>query len=374
MVRLAHVWSSHFGAALGLPLMQPFVDRGWQVTVCCPDGPLVEHVRAAGIDHVPISIARRALAPGRDLVGIAQLARALRSGQFDIVHSHNIKVGWLARAVARLSTRSKVVHTVHGVALSDDAPRLARAFESGAERLAARICDRVLVQSNDDADALIAAGVSPRRLTFIGNGVDLSRFDPNAVDRTNARRQLGVGPDEILFVSAGRLVREKGFVDLALATRRARKTQPRIRTAIAGPRDPNSRQALTPSELAELELDVDLLGQRDDMPAVYAAADVVVLASRHEGLPRVLMEGAAMARPLLATAARGCREVVNDPLVGTLVPIADPDALASAMVDLARDRRRRVDQGAHNRTMARKRFDIQAVLGRLDRVYGDLLR
>jgi len=368
------VWSSHFGATLGLPLMQPFADRGWQVTVLSPDGHRLDPVRAAGIDHVPISITRRTVAPGRDAIGIAQLARALRRGRFDIVHSHNIKVGWLARVVARLATRARIVHTVHGTAFADEASVLARGIEVGAERVAARFCDRVLVQSNDDADALLAAGISPRVLTYIGNGVDVQRFDPQAVDRAAARRQLGVDDAEVLFVSAGRLVRDKGFFDLARAAQRARAVQPRIRVAIAGPRDPDSRLGLTDTEIRELRTQVDVLGQRDDMPAVLAAADVVVLASRHEGMPRILMEGGAMAKPLLATDARGCREIVNDPRAGTLVPIGDTNALAAVMVTLANDAKQRADQGAFNRSMARDRFDIQAVLGRLDRVYGELLQ
>lgn len=372
-MRLAHVWSSHFGAALGLPLIRPFVERGWDVSVFCPDGDLVANITAAGIHHEPITVSRRFVDPVRDAFGVAKLGRRLRRGRYDLIHTHNIKVGWLARLVGRVGTRARIVHTVHGVAFADDASGLVRGIEARAERTAARFCDRVLVQSNDDAQSLLNAGVSPRKLVFIGNGVDLTRFDPAAVDPAAARASMAVDPAHVLFVSAGRLVREKGFLELATAGRLAREHNPNIRVAIAGPMDPRSRLALTSTELAQLETDALLLGQRADMPQVLAAADAVALVSRHEGLPRVLMEGAAMAKPLLATNARGCREVVNDPRGGALIPPGDTAALAHAMVDLANDPDRRANMGRHNRTMAEQRFNITTVFGRLDRVYAELI-
>lgn len=368
------MWSSHFGAALGLPLIRPYVDRGWKVTVFCPDGEFVPQVVAAGIEHVPISISRGFLAPGSDARGMSSLVAQLRRRRFDIVHTHNIKVGWLARIAARLGTGAGIVHTVHGKAFGDNASWAARAVEAAAERTAAAFCDRILVQSNDDADSLIDAGVPARKIVFIGNGVDLARFDPDRVDSASSRTALDISDEHVLFVSAGRLVRDKGFAELASAAARARKRAPNIRVAIAGPVDTLSRQALTDSELDDIGQHARLLGQRNDMPEVIAAADVVALVSHHEGLPRILIEGAAMAKPLVATDARGCREVLNDSRSGTLIPVGDVDALTNAMIDLASDPQRRRQCARFNREMAQSRFDIEAVRARLDRVYAEFVR
>lgn len=371
-VRLAHIWSSHFGAGLGLPLMAPFAARGWNVTVLCPSGPGTRELAGAGIEHVPIAGSRRFLSPMADLRTTARIAAECQRRRFDIVHTHNVKTGWLARLAASLAGSAPIVHTVHGMAFGDDAPLLARLVQARAERIGSRFCSRVLVQSNDDAESLLHAGVPARKLVYVGNGVSLVRFSAARFRSAEVRRELGVTPDEVLFVSAGRLVRDKGFVELAEAAARARRANPRVRVAIAGPLDPRSRQALSAAELERIAQHVELLGDCEDMPALLAAADVVVLASHHEGLPRILMEGAAMGRPLIATDARGCREVVNDPRIGTLVPLGAPNALARAMIELAGAPDRREQMGTYNREMAIRRFDVTQVVRRLRRVYREV--
>jgi glycosyltransferase involved in cell wall biosynthesis len=116
-----------------------------------------------------------------------------------------------------------------------------------------------------------------------------------------------------------------------------------------------------------------LLGERKDMPDLYAAADAVVLASWREGLPRVLMEGAAMGKPLIGTAVRGNREVIAGPEMGLLVPPRQPQALADARVTLAADESRRHAAGLHNRIEARRRFDLARSVARVVATYDELL-
>ena len=105
------------------------------------------------------------------------------------------------------------------------------------------------------------------------------------------------------------------------------------------------------------------------MPALYAAADVVALASWHEGVPRVLMEGAAMGKPLLATDVRGCREVVVPPANGLLVPVRDAGALSEAMVRLAGDEALRTRLGRDNAAQARDLYAIERAVERVNTVY-----
>jgi glycosyltransferase involved in cell wall biosynthesis len=105
------------------------------------------------------------------------------------------------------------------------------------------------------------------------------------------------------------------------------------------------------------------------MPAILAAADVVVLASWREGMPRVLMEGAAMGKPLLASDVRGNREAVTVPMGGDRVPIRSPVALARAMVAMASDPERRARAGAFNRRRALEEWDLERVIDRLERAY-----
>jgi glycosyltransferase involved in cell wall biosynthesis len=377
VVKLAHAWSHDLGIPASLPFCRPLAARGWEITFVCPPGRHVPLAVEHGMRFLPLALQRR-FHPPSDLQGAMQLARYLRRERWDILHTHNLKVGHVARVLAYLERVPIVVHTLHGLAYTRDDPWLRRAGHGLLERVASLRVDAVLAQAEEDRETLIASGaVVPGRAIWIGNGIDLSRFDPavfSAADRRAARAELGVREDDVLFLSAGRLLESKGFLELFAAATTARSADPRIRLAVAGDPDPGKADALDPPALERARRDgVLLLGHRPDMPRLYAACDVVVLASWREGMPRVLMEGAAMQKPLLATDARGCREVVRPPRNGLLVPVCAPTALAAAMRALATDPSRRAAWGRQNAQEARERYDVASVVARVVAIYDDLL-
>lgn len=373
MVRLVHVWSSDLGLVLSLPFMRPFLARGWEVYAICPPGPRIPEIEREGITWLPHRLERR-IDPANDLLGAVQLFGRLRALRPDIVHSHNAKVGLVARTAAALARVPVVIHTHHGLTFSLETRPVLRRSIAALERAANLGLDRLFVQSEEDRRILLAMGaIDAARLECLGNGIELERFDPTRVDGSATRRALGLAPSDVLFLSAGRLVAEKGFVELFEAAAAARARDPRIRLVVAGPVDSERTGALPAAVVAQARANgVLILGERADMPALYAAADVVVLASWREGLPRVLMEGAAMARPLLATAARGCTEIVRSGL-GVVVPVRDARALAEAMLALAADPARRAAMGAAARADALVRFDLGRVVARVAEVYDELL-
>ncbi len=362
------------GIVLSLPHMRHFLAKGWQIFAICPDGPRLAEVAAAGVTVLPLRLSRRLVDPFGDIESAVQIVRYCREYEFDLVHTHNIKAGLIGRVASRLGGSRRIIHTMHGMAFGEETSRGKRFAHASLEWLACRFADRVLVQSDEDLATMEAHHlIASDKIVQIGNGIDLTRFDPSSADRDAMRTELGLHANDILFVSAGRLVRSKGFVELCAAAIRAGAIDPRIKLAIAGPRDSEKADSLTDSEIAAAEEGgVVFLGERRDMPAIYAAADVVALASWHEGMPRVLLEGAAMGKPLLATDARGCREVVRAQ-GGTLTSVGDVDALSRAMIQFAADPVRRRAAGEHNRRLAHERFDLKVVIERLDQVYVELL-
>jgi glycosyltransferase involved in cell wall biosynthesis len=352
--------------------MRPLIERGWEVYGICPPGPRIAEVERAGVRWLPHKIERK-LVSGGDVVAIADLYRTLREHRFDIVHTHNAKVGLLGRVIAVAARAPIVVHTHNGLIYSLESRLVARLGVAVLERIASEIADHVFVQSRDDYDTLVKTrGTSERLLELIGNGVDLTRFDPDDVSperRRAIRREIGVADDDVLFFSAGRIVCEKGFVELFRAHDIARRANPRIRVAIAGPADVERGLGIDTATLDEArKAGVLLLGERTDMPALYAAADVVVLPSWREGIPRVLIEGAAMGKPLIASDGRGCRNVVG-PGWGYLTRLKDEDSIARALVKMAADPEERRKIGEHNRVQAREQYDIEKVIARVVTTY-----
>jgi len=159
-----------------------------------------------------------------------------------------------------------------------------------------------------------------------GSGVDIERFTPSP---------MPPGPATFLFV--GRLLRDKGVVEFVDAARSLRSVVPGSRFQLLGPIDEGNRTAVSRAELDRWieEGAVEYLGTTDDVRPQIAGASAVVLPSYREGLPRSLLEAAAMARPLIASDVPGCRQVVEDGVNGYLCAARDPASLAAAMRSLA---------------------------------------
>jgi glycosyltransferase involved in cell wall biosynthesis len=220
--------------------------------------------------------------------------------------------------------------------------------------------------------------VPARKLHLLGNGIDLSRFDPARVDpaRTAALREsVGAGPDDVVCGVVGRMVWEKGYREVFAAAERLRATAPQVKVVVVGPSDEAKGDSVDPEAIARAERDggITFLGMRDDVDDLYAAMDVYLLASYREGWPRSAMEAAAMRLPVVVTDVRGCRQVVDDGTTGFLVPVRDAEAIARAVATLANDAGLRADMGAAARSKAEREFDDQRVIDITLEVYARLL-
>jgi glycosyltransferase involved in cell wall biosynthesis len=243
------------------------------------------------------------------------------------------------------------------------------------ERFAARFCDSLLSQNQEDIEFAISERIcSPDKIHFLGNGIDITRFRPDAVSPdvvAATRRELGVAPDETLVGVIGRLVRLKGYFEYMQAAKLLHERGERIKfLAIGAAQDKAS--AVSPAELIAqygLQDSMQFLGMRDDIPELMAAMDVVVLASYAEGIPRVLLEAAAMGKPAVGTDVRGTREVIVDGETGYLVPSRDAPALAGAISRLAADPARMREMGESARRRAETHFDEQFFFWRTDQEY-----
>jgi ribosomal protein S18 acetylase RimI-like enzyme len=216
------------------------------------------------------------------------------------------------------------------------------------------------------------------KLTLLGNGIDLGRFDRDSISAAEAqaaRADLGAhASTDVVVGVVGRLVREKGLQEVFEAARLIRRDIPAIRFVVIGPEEPQKSASLTYGDRAcAAAAGVRFLGEREDVVRLYRGMDVFVQASHREGFPRSAMEAAAMGLPIVATDIRGCRQVVDDGITGLLVPPRDPAALADAVVALAVDPDRRAEMSAAGRRKARQHFDQQRCIDITLRTYRSLL-
>ena len=193
-----------------------------------------------------------------------------------------------------------------------------------------RRCHAVIAVSRALADEIALLGVDPARIHVVPNGIDARRFEVG--DRTAARRALNLDPDRRRLVCVSRLSREKG-IDL-LVDAMARVRDPLVCLTVVGD-GPEYAALLARRDRLGLAARVDFAGRRDhdEIPRWMAAADVVVLSSRSEGHPNVLVEALASGRPVVATRVGGVPEIVAGPELGIVVPPEDAAALARGIDD-----------------------------------------
>jgi glycosyltransferase involved in cell wall biosynthesis len=351
------------------PQLVAFVEAGYEVIGMSAPGPHVRALRDVGIEHVALDALTRSSEPLQDLRAFRQLVQELRRLRPDILHTHNPKPGVMGRIAGRLTRVPLVINTQHGL-YAQPGDRWQRRWPVyGAERFAAAFGDHELVQNTEDVSTLVhVLRVPARKVSHLGNGVDLHRFDPSTIApgaRARLRAEWAVAEDEIVCLVVGRLVREKGMTELLESDRALRAAGTRVRTIVIGPVDGDKADAVDPTSLGRTtDGGVVFAGQRDDMPECYAAADLFVTASWREGMPRAAMEAAAMALPTVATDIRGNRQVVIDGVTGLLVEVRDAAALAHAISQLALDPVRRHAFGDAARRLALEEFDQVRVIDR----------
>jgi glycosyltransferase involved in cell wall biosynthesis len=277
-------------------------------------------------------------------IGMLRLWRLLRMSHFDAIETFTYDSNLLALPVAWLAGVRARIATHHGII--EGFPRWvervhAMLINLGAGNILVGVSRRALEQAE-------RAGVRPERLTVIPNGIALPSLDQGAGAR--AREELGLPVEEILILSAGRLVYQKGHEFLIMALALVRERFPGVRVAICGD---GILRAMLKKLVIDKALDeaVYLLGNRNDMRRLLAAADIFALPSRWEGLPVALLEAMGMGLPVVATRVEGVEDVVRDGTEGALVPPGDIGALASALADLVDhpEKRRKMGRAARAR-------------------------
>jgi glycosyltransferase involved in cell wall biosynthesis len=308
-------------------------ERGHRVTVAsAPKGADSRRLTDAGIDLVSLRHLVRPISPASDARGYAEIARLIRTGSFDVVHTHSSKAGVLGRLAARRARVPAIVHTSHGLPVNPDMPRVGRAVLIAAERIASRACDRIVAVSQATATELAGLGLAqPRQLIVIPSGVRLP--DGSAPDRPEARRRLGLPSRGPMIGWVGRHFPQKRPEDVIRAARRVLDRIPEATVVLAGGGPDIERTRAGAAD----DQRIRVLGQVDDVASVYAAIDVFLLASAWEGLPRTVLEALAAGVPVVSTRVSGVEEVIRQGTNGFLLEPGDSQGLGDAVIQILLD-------------------------------------
>lgn len=363
------------------PLCFHMQERGFEVCAAATESEFMEPLRRRGLRCVDLPISR-SMDVGAHLRSYRQLSAWLAREPFDIVHVHTPIAALIGRMAAWRRRVPIRIYTAHGFYFHEAMPPAKRAFHVGLERFGGMLDHYLFTQSDEDRRTALRLGIARKgRALTIGNGIDITRFDPDRFDakaRRAKRRELGLPEEARVLAIIGRLVREKGYFELFEAARELARAREDFRLLVIGGAlesdYDDSTQALM-ARVGELGIAdrIVFAGPRKDVPECLMTADVFTLPSYREGMPRSVIEAMAMGLPVVATDIRGCREEVVDGETGYLVPARQSGPLAACCLELLGDPARAARMGAAGRERARAVFDERLVLERQMDVYRQLI-
>lgn len=333
-------------------------EHGFDTHVVCSPGPLLDaFAREEGATAHAIEM-RRAITPREDLVALARLTSLLRRLRPDVVHAQTPKGGLLGVLAGRAAGAPRVLYHMRGLPFMGARPPT-RWLLVATERIACGAAHAVICHSASLRAVAEDAGVVARGRAIVlgpgGNGVDTERFDPDGATRERAlaiRRDLAIPEGAPVIGFVGRLVRDKGIVELREAWTTLRERFPEARLLVVGPFEERDPVPLETRRALETDPRVHLVGATEDVAPYYALMDVLALPTYREGFPNVPLEAAAMRVPVVATRIPGCVDAVRDGETGTLVSAADARALTQAVDRYLADPRLRREHGAAGRHRA----------------------
>ena len=336
-------WSHRLSLALSA------IDAGYDVTLVSNFNKLESKIKNRGVNVININFVRSSKHPFTDLKNIFKLIFILRKEKPDIIHNVALKTILIASIAGLFSKKMVIINAFTGLGyvFSSDQlhAKLIRFFIKPIFKLLFRRSNYwTIFQNPDDMNLFERLGlINLNQSTLIrGSGVETNKFiqsdDLNKIP---------------VVMLASRMLWDKGVGEFVKVAKRAYKNKINAEFMLVGGIDNDNPMSIPLSTLKQWVSngDVQWEGHSDNMPDMLASASIVCLPSYREGLPKVLLEAAAIGRPLIASDGPGCREIVRDKYNGLLVKMRDADSLYEAVLMLVNNRKMRETMGRNSRTL-----------------------
>lgn len=343
-------------------------DRFQTFIAAHPGGKLEEIARRGGVRFFPTDMSRRV-----NFKAISHLSRFIAQNKIDIVHSMGARADFFARMACRKSASAALICAVAMPVEGFDVNFLKKKVYKITDSYSVKYVTHFIAVSKALKEWLVKERrISSDKISVIYNGVEMDDYNPQQFASREARDSLGIKDDSAIIGTIGRLVYQKGFSYFLEAARLIHDKKKKARFVIVGqgPEEDDLKHLAKSLGISQV---CEFAGLRYDIARVLFAFDVFVLSSVLEGLPRTVIEAMAMGRPIVATDIEGVREELRDNETGLLVPPANPDALAKAVLSLLENRKMAKRLGREARKDAEKRFDLKHTLANVEMLYENVL-
>ncbi len=351
-----------------LPIALSAIEVGYDVHIACNVTDKQALLTSHGITVHPISLSRSGTGLFGELKTLLQLMLILYNLKPDIVHNVTIKpvlYGNLAARLLRVPTRISSISGLGYVFIdSSIKAKLLQLIISRAYKTALKGSKSIIFQNTSDRDLLKNLGaITPHQEVFTrGSGIDL-----NAYPVTPEHRSTPV------IMLAARLLIDKGVEEFTQAALMLKNTPRKIRMVLVGKIEPENPNAISKAQVKKWTSSglVEYWGYSDDIASTMAKANIIVLPSYREGLPKTLIEAAACGRAVITTDVPGCRDAIEANKTGLLIPAHSASLLADAIITLIDNRELRAEFADNGRRLAESAFDISDVINTHLAIYKD---
>ena len=348
--------------------------KKYKVTVAClPTGAFIEKIERSGAQVKSVDMRNRF-----NPKIILQLASLIKTEKIDIVNSQGARADFFARIASKLAGVTATISTVQMPVGGFDVNPIKKFVYMALDRFSERFVDRFIVTSDTLEKTMIETHkIGPQRVVKIYNGVETEEYCVDEGELTNRRskfRKESCLEENVPVVGTiGRLVWQKGFEHFIEAIPDVLKRFKKARFLVVGEGALKDKLEAKSKSLS-LEDKIIFTGFRNDIKDVLAAIDIFVMPSLLEGLPMILLEAMAMAKPIVATNIDGVKEVLNNGETGLLVTPRDPIVLSEAIVDLLNHRDKAYQMGLAARRVVEKRFGADIMVQKVEKIYEKLLQ
>jgi glycosyltransferase involved in cell wall biosynthesis len=344
------------------------------VEILSTDEELQRVAESEGVRVLPLDVIWREIRPWKDLMGLYRLYRHLRANRYTFVHTHTSKAGFIGRIAAELAGVPIVVHTAHGFAFHESSPRWKILFYTALERLASLGCRRVVAVSRFHEQWGKRLGIAAaEKIVAIPNGIPAP--PPVSLEQALAiRRKWNIQTGEVVVMTPGRLAPEKGLEDMIDAVSALPQAMlERIRVVIAGE---GVLRAALERRITSLGLKerIELIGFQQNVPALLAAADIVLLPTWREGLSIALLEAMSQGCAIITTSIGSNLEATEHGAAALVVPPKQPALLADAICELVNNPSRRESLRRRARGIYAEKYTQDRMLSGYHKLYTGLLK
>lgn len=347
--------------SLRMEILRHFKSKGYEIYILSKaEKNDIEVLEKEGFHCRPVGTV--VLNPIKALLFFLKLTMEIKRIQPTMIFSFTIRPNLFGSIVARLLGLPIVSNVTGTGPLTTDGSLVYRLIRS-AYKFAFLKNQRVFFQNEDDYNYFLQNNyVKPKQAALLpGSGVDTDYYSPRPKTE-----------DEFIFLMISRLIKDKGVLDYVHAAELVKKNYPEVKFQLLGPywKQSTAKNTITEAEVSEwvVQGTLDYLGYTLDVRPYIADADCIVLPSYREGCANVLMQGASMAKPLIATDVTGCRNLINDGETGYLCEVKNPSSLAEKMIQLYLEpTEKRLEMGSKGREKMVNEYQKKIVLEAYDR-------